>query len=109
MAHAALPMRHWPESCWQPGSAVKFCPSLWGGKDWPPEAYNPRTGLFYVPGIFSPTDEVIALEEVAHHGEVEEPDPHGAEAATAAGPEHGRGRPEQKRAGLAARLTAIIS
>lgn len=28
---------------------VKFCPSLWGGKDWPPEAYNPKTGLFYVP------------------------------------------------------------
>ena len=31
------------------GRAVKFCPSLWGGKDWPPEAYNPKTGLFYVP------------------------------------------------------------
>ncbi len=26
-----------------------FCPSLWGGKDWPPEAYNPETGLFYIP------------------------------------------------------------
>jgi alcohol dehydrogenase (cytochrome c) len=31
------------------GKAVKFCPSLWGGKDWPPEAYNPQTGLLYVP------------------------------------------------------------
>lgn len=28
---------------------VKFCPSLWGGKDWPPEAYNPKTGLLYIP------------------------------------------------------------
>ncbi len=28
---------------------VTFCPSLWGGKDWPPEAYNPDTGLLYVP------------------------------------------------------------
>lgn len=28
---------------------VKFCPSLWGGKDWPPEAYNPKTHLFYIP------------------------------------------------------------
>ena len=28
---------------------VTFCPSLWGGKDWPPEAYNPQTGLLYVP------------------------------------------------------------
>lgn len=26
-----------------------FCPSLWGGKDWPPEAYNPDTKLFYIP------------------------------------------------------------
>ena len=28
---------------------VTFCPSLWGGKDWPPEAWNPKTGLFYIP------------------------------------------------------------
>jgi alcohol dehydrogenase (cytochrome c) len=28
---------------------VTFCPSLWGGKDWPPEAYNPDTGLVYIP------------------------------------------------------------
>lgn len=28
---------------------VTFCPSLWGGKDWPTEAYNPDTGLFYIP------------------------------------------------------------
>ena len=28
---------------------VNFCPSLWGGKDWPPEAWNPKTGLFYIP------------------------------------------------------------
>jgi alcohol dehydrogenase (cytochrome c) len=34
-----------------PGTNKKafFCPSLWGGKDWPPEAYNPKTGLLYVP------------------------------------------------------------
>lgn len=31
------------------GKKVSFCPSLWGGKDWPPEAYNPGTGLFYIP------------------------------------------------------------
>ncbi len=28
---------------------VTFCPSLWGGKDWPPESYSPKTGLFYIP------------------------------------------------------------
>ena len=26
-----------------------FCPSLWGGKDWPPAAYNPQTGYLYIP------------------------------------------------------------
>lgn len=31
------------------GKTVNFCPSLWGGKDWPPEAYNPVTGLLYIP------------------------------------------------------------
>jgi alcohol dehydrogenase (cytochrome c) len=31
------------------GFATPFCPSLWGGKDWPPAAYNPRTGLVYIP------------------------------------------------------------
>jgi alcohol dehydrogenase (cytochrome c) len=31
------------------GSVTPFCPSLWGGKDWPPAAYNPGTGLVYVP------------------------------------------------------------
>jgi len=35
----------------RPGTnkTVTFCPSIWGGKDWPPEAYNPDTGLLYVP------------------------------------------------------------
>jgi alcohol dehydrogenase (cytochrome c) len=34
-----------------PGTNKKafFCPSLWGGKDWPPEAYSPDTGLIYIP------------------------------------------------------------
>ncbi|MDA1371800.1 MAG: methanol/ethanol family PQQ-dependent dehydrogenase [Proteobacteria bacterium] len=31
------------------GSTTDFCPSLWGGKDWPPAAYNPETGLLYIP------------------------------------------------------------
>jgi alcohol dehydrogenase (cytochrome c) len=31
------------------GSIRSFCPSLWGGKDWPPAAYNPETGLLYIP------------------------------------------------------------
>jgi alcohol dehydrogenase (cytochrome c) len=31
------------------GKAAKFCPGLWGGKDWPFEAYNPKTGIVYIP------------------------------------------------------------
>ena len=36
---------HWPGT----GKRAQFCPSLWGGKDWPPAAYNPETGLIYIP------------------------------------------------------------
>jgi alcohol dehydrogenase (cytochrome c) len=28
---------------------ASFCPSLWGGKDWPPPAYSQQTKLLYVP------------------------------------------------------------
>jgi alcohol dehydrogenase (cytochrome c) len=31
------------------GKGAAFCPGLWGGKDWPPEAYNPGTGMLYIP------------------------------------------------------------
>jgi alcohol dehydrogenase (cytochrome c) len=31
------------------GKKTTYCPSLWGGKDWPPEAYSPKTGYFYIP------------------------------------------------------------
>ena len=31
------------------GKRAEFCPSVWGGKDWPPSAYNPKTGYLYVP------------------------------------------------------------
>jgi len=31
------------------GKAAQFCPGLWGGKDWPYEAYNPNTGMVYIP------------------------------------------------------------
>ena len=35
----------------QPGVGRKtsFCPSLWGGKDWPPISFSPQTRLVYVP------------------------------------------------------------
>jgi len=31
------------------GKRVDFCPSVWGGKNWPPSAYNPKTKLLYIP------------------------------------------------------------
>lgn len=31
------------------GQRTEFCPSIWGGKDWPPAAYSPHTGLLYIP------------------------------------------------------------
>ena len=31
------------------GQRFEFCPSIWGGKDWPPTAYNPNTGFLYIP------------------------------------------------------------
>jgi alcohol dehydrogenase (cytochrome c) len=31
------------------GKRIEFCPSLWGGKDWPSAAYSQKTRLVYVP------------------------------------------------------------
>src|SRR6266850_1133271 len=31
------------------GKAAEFCPSLWGGKNWPPAAYSPQTRMLYIP------------------------------------------------------------
>jgi alcohol dehydrogenase (cytochrome c) len=31
------------------GKLATYCPSLWGGKDWPPAAYSPKTGFLYIP------------------------------------------------------------
>ncbi|MFT4793241.1 MAG: alcohol dehydrogenase (cytochrome c) [Paracoccaceae bacterium] len=44
---------------------VTFCPSLWGGKDWPPEAYNPDTGLVYIPSHVNLCSELggVDIEE----------------------------------------------
>jgi alcohol dehydrogenase (cytochrome c) len=31
------------------GKMADFCPSWWGGKNWPPIAFNPQTRMIYVP------------------------------------------------------------
>ncbi len=35
----------------KPGTGKKadFCPSHWGGKNWPPAAFSPRTRMLYIP------------------------------------------------------------
>jgi alcohol dehydrogenase (cytochrome c) len=35
----------------KPGTDKKatFCPSLWGGKNWPPIAFSPKTRMIYIP------------------------------------------------------------
>ena len=31
------------------GKKIDFCPSHWGGKNWPPIAYSPQTRMIYIP------------------------------------------------------------
>jgi alcohol dehydrogenase (cytochrome c) len=31
------------------GKTVDFCPSHWGGKNWPPIAFSPKTRMIYIP------------------------------------------------------------
>jgi alcohol dehydrogenase (cytochrome c) len=31
------------------GKMADFCPSWWGGKNWPPAAFNPKTRMLYIP------------------------------------------------------------
>ncbi|WP_448044252.1 PQQ-dependent dehydrogenase, methanol/ethanol family [Bradyrhizobium liaoningense] len=45
---------------------VTFCPSLWGGKDWPPEAWNPKTGLIYTPANDNLCSELPAAEPTVY-------------------------------------------
>jgi alcohol dehydrogenase (cytochrome c) len=38
-----------PEKKPATGKSASFCPSIWGGKNWPPIAFSPRTRLIYLP------------------------------------------------------------
>ena len=39
-----------------------FCPSLWGGKDWPPAAYSPQTGYLYIPANENLCSDMVGVE-----------------------------------------------
>ncbi len=43
------------------GKTVSFCPSAWGGKDWPPAAYSPKTRLLYIPANENLCSELTAV------------------------------------------------
>ena len=45
-----------------------FCPSLWGGKDWPPAAFSPRTRLLYIPANDNVCSHMTGVEEEYRKG-----------------------------------------
>jgi alcohol dehydrogenase (cytochrome c) len=48
------------------GKMADFCPSLWGGKNWPPIAYSPKTRMIYVPANENLCGTSIGEEEVPY-------------------------------------------
>ena len=73
------------------GKMVEYCPSLWGGKNWPPIAYSPQTRMIYIPanenlcesslgqeisytagkGFVGAKTDVVAAPGADHFGEVQ--------------------------------------
>ena len=39
-----------------------FCPSVWGGKNWPPAAYSPQTGYLYIPANENLCSIMVGIE-----------------------------------------------
>lgn len=54
----------------QMNKPVRFCPSLWGGKDWPPEAFSPLTGLYYIPANNNLCSEITDSAATYSKGEL---------------------------------------
>jgi alcohol dehydrogenase (cytochrome c) len=52
------------------GKTATFCPSVWGGKDWQTEAYNPKTGLFYIPAQENLCSELTGVPVENEEGEI---------------------------------------
>jgi alcohol dehydrogenase (cytochrome c) len=44
------------------GKSVDFCPSLWGGKNWPPIAFSPLTRMIYIPANNNLCGSIIGRE-----------------------------------------------
>ena len=50
------------------GKPATFCPSLWGGKDWPPAAFSPRTRLLYIPANDNVCSHMTGIDEEYRKG-----------------------------------------
>jgi alcohol dehydrogenase (cytochrome c) len=52
----------------KPGSnkEATYCPSLWGGKNWPPIAYSPKTRMIYVPANENLCQTLTGTQEVEY-------------------------------------------
>src|SRR5437773_1425187 len=48
------------------GKLADFCPSLWGGKNWPPIAFSPKTRMIYIPANENLCGTLIGDEEVPY-------------------------------------------
>jgi alcohol dehydrogenase (cytochrome c) len=46
------------------GETIPFCPSIWGGKNWPPVAFSPKTRLIYIPANENLCSTVNGAKEV---------------------------------------------
>ena len=44
------------------GKSAEFCPSHWGGKNWPPIAFNPQTRLVYIPANENLCSAIVGRE-----------------------------------------------
>ena len=52
------------------GKRVEFCPSLSGGKNWPPAAFNPQTGLVYIPANENMCSAIVGSDVTYQAGRV---------------------------------------
>jgi alcohol dehydrogenase (cytochrome c) len=52
------------------GKKVAFCPSLWGGKDWVPAAYSPKTGYLYIPANENLCGSLLGTQQTYEPGKL---------------------------------------
>jgi alcohol dehydrogenase (cytochrome c) len=58
----AIDPAHKPAS----GKTVDYCPSLWGGKNWPPIAFSPKTRMIYIPANENLCETITAVAAVKY-------------------------------------------